>query len=99
VLDVALEIPLRPLAFGGGRKGDDACEAGVQGLHDPLDRAALARRVAPLEDDDDLQATRLDPLLPLDQLDVEALKLRLVLLPGKAVGARFGSAPGVGPPG
>src|SRR6202142_3599505 len=75
--DVALEIPLSPLALGGRREGHDAREAGIQGLHDPLDRAALAGRVPTLEDDHDLEAARLDPLLPLDQLDVQASELGL----------------------
>jgi hypothetical protein len=40
-------------------------------LGEPLDRAALAGRVAPLEDDDDFLAGVLDPVLQLDQFDLQ----------------------------
>ena len=42
-----------------------------------LDRAALAGGVATLEDDDDLQALAPDPLLELDELDLELSQLRM----------------------
>ena len=59
--DVALEVPLRALALGRRAEGDDADDARVRPLDDPLDRAALAGRVAALEQHDDLQARVDDP--------------------------------------
>ena len=53
VLDVALEIPLAALHLARFLERHDAGAARVQVLHEALDRAALAGRVAPLEDDDD----------------------------------------------
>jgi hypothetical protein len=78
VRDVALEVPLGLLAFGRGRQGGDAGEAGVQVLGDPLDRAALAGRVAALEDDDDPGAGGAQPLLHLHQLPLQPVKLGFV---------------------
>jgi hypothetical protein len=45
-------------------------------LHEALDRAALAGRVAPLEEDDHALAGLLDPGLQLQQLDLQAVLLR-----------------------
>ena len=78
VRDVALEVPLRQLALGGRRQGDDARDAGVQVLRDPLDRAALAGGVAALEDDHESGAGGADPLLHLDQFGLQAEQLELV---------------------
>ena len=61
--DVALEVPLGLLAVGGRRQRRDARDAGAEVLGDPLDRRALARRVAALEDDDDALAGGPHPLL------------------------------------
>ena len=82
VLDVALEIPLRALALGRLLQRDDARAARVQVLHEALDRAALAGRVAPLEQHDDLLAGLLDPVLRLQQLRLQrqhALEIGLLL--------------------
>ena len=76
--DVALEVPLGPLALGRGGQGDDGRAARVQRLGDALDRAALARRVAALEDHHDLQALLLDPVLQPDQLELQLGQPRLV---------------------
>ena len=61
--DVALEVPLRALALGRRAERDGPHDAWVGLLGDPLDRAALAGRVAALEDDDDAQPAVDDPAL------------------------------------
>ena len=63
VLDVALHVHLRLLAVRGRGQRHEAEDARADALGDGLDRAALAGRVAALEDDDDAQALVLDPLL------------------------------------
>ena len=82
VLDVALEVPLGPLALGGRGQRGDARDPGAEVLGDPLDRAALAGGVAALEDDDDALALGPDPLLDLDQLGLQPEQLGLVDLAG-----------------
>src|SRR5436309_10621291 len=83
-LDVALEVPLRPLAVARFRQRDNPGRPRVQVLGDPLDRAALPGGVAPLEDHDDARARRLDPLLHLHELLLESAQLLLVRLLGNA---------------
>ena len=53
---------------------------GLRHLGDRLDGAALAGRVAALEDDHDLQPFDLDPFLEFDKLDLQARQLALVIL-------------------
>jgi len=76
--DIELEIPLAGLGLGRPRQGDDPGEARVQMLRQPLDNPAFPRGVAALEDDDEALPLALDPILHLDQLDLELAKLRLV---------------------
>ena len=71
VRDVALEVVLAAFALGGGRQGHHAHHAWAETGRDALDDAALACGVAALEDDHDLEAPLLDPLLELDQLELE----------------------------
>src|SRR5262249_6330753 len=52
-------------------------------LGDRLDRAALARTVAPLEHDADLETLLLHPFLQLHELFVELLHLLRVVLAGE----------------
>ena len=80
VRDVALEVPLRLLALG--RRAGSATtrhDARVRALGDALDDAALAGRVAALEDHDDLQALRLDVLLHDHELALELAQLPVEL--------------------
>ena len=71
-LDVALEVPLGLLALGRlWPVPRYAHDAGVQPLGDALDDAALAGRIAALEDNHDLEAAGAHPLLQLDQLNVQ----------------------------
>ncbi len=65
------------------RQRNDSEHARADALADGLDDAALARRVAPLEDDDDARALRLDPLLERAQLGLELAQLLHVLFRGE----------------
>ena len=51
--DVALEIPLGPFSLGRRRERDDTRDPRAHALGDPLDGAALAGRIAALEEHDD----------------------------------------------
>ena len=53
---VALKVPLGLLAVARRRQGHHPADPRVQALGDALDDAALAGRVAPFEDDDQLVA-------------------------------------------
>ena len=79
MLDVTLEEPLPLLDIGRLVERHDAREARVEMLHEPLDRAALAGGVAPLEEDDELLPGLLRPDLDLQKL---GLKFRLLGLVG-----------------
>ena len=67
---VALEVPLRALPLRRRAERDRPHHARVRLLGDPLDRPALAGRVATLEDHHDLQALVADPLLQAHELDL-----------------------------
>ena len=69
--DIALKIPLAALALGRRAERHDAADARVQALGDALDDAALAGRVAALEDDHDPEALQADPFLQLDELELQ----------------------------
>jgi hypothetical protein len=78
LLDIPLEVPLSPLPFGGDRQSRDAGHARVEVLRDPLDRAALSRRVASLEDHDDPFALGTHPFLQNDEISLQTKELLLV---------------------
>jgi hypothetical protein len=67
-------------------------------LGEPLDRAALAGRVAALEHDHDVLAGRLHPVLQLDQLDLKRALEVLILGPRHLLGVRVVLTPGVDDP-
>ncbi len=71
VLHVTLEIPLRRFPVGRRRQCRDARDARAQTLGDALDAASLAGGVAAFEDHHDLEFLELDPLLQLDELDLQ----------------------------
>ena len=73
--NVALEVPLAPLAFGRGGQRHSADDARVEALHDPFDRPALPRRISSLENDDELELLGLDPVLELDELALQTQEL------------------------
>ncbi len=81
VLDVPLEVPLGALALGRRGQCGDPGDARVQILRHPLDRAALAGRVAPLEDHHQPGTLGPHPLLELHQLVLEPEQFALVRLP------------------
>ena len=80
VRQVALHVHLALLALGRRGQRDDAEHARAHALGDRLDGAALAGAVAAFEDDADLEPFVLDPLLQLDELDVQLLELLVVVL-------------------
>ncbi|GAA2861901.1 hypothetical protein GCM10010523_22860 [Paenarthrobacter ilicis] len=82
VLDVALEIPLALLAVRGLGKRDCPGVARVKVFVEALDGAALAGRVPAFEDDHVLEAEVLSPVLEFQQLDLQAVLLDLILVPG-----------------
>jgi hypothetical protein len=85
VLEVALEVPLGGFALVGLLQRHDARPARVEVLGQPLDRAALAGGVTPLEQDQHLLPGRLDPLLQLQQFDLQRPLLAVILLAGYTV--------------
>jgi hypothetical protein len=90
VRDVALQVPLGLLALGRLVQGHHVRAARVQVLGEPLDRAALARRVTALEQDDQPALLRPDRTLQLQHLDLQRALLLLVgaaaqLLPVRVV--------------
>jgi hypothetical protein len=70
--DVALEVPLRLLGFGGLLECHHARAAGVEVLREPLDGAALARGVTAFEHDDVPGAGVLAPALQLQEFDLQS---------------------------
>ena len=71
VRDVALEVPLGRLPLARLLQRHHPGAARVEVLHEPLDGAALAGGVAPLEQDHQPLARLLDPVLQLQQLDLQ----------------------------
>ncbi len=72
VSNVALEIPLCPLALGRCRQGDDAANATAEMLRDALYDATFTGRVAAFEDNDDFETFVLHPGLQLHQFQLQA---------------------------
>ena len=93
-VDVALEVPLRALAVVGRGQRGDAAHARVEPLGDALDHAALAGRVAALEEDHELVAAVDDPVLQLDELALQPEQLLEIVKPPRAVLRRFGGSSG-----
>src|SRR6185437_3889553 len=77
---VALNIHLRLFALGRRGQRDDAIDAWADPLGDRLDDSALARAVAALEHDHDLQSLGDDPKLELDQFPVQTREFALIVL-------------------
>ena len=83
--NVALEVPLAALALGGRGQRYRADDARIEALHDPFDRPAFARRVSPLENDDQLELLGLDPVLELDELALQAQQLLEIEAPRQGI--------------
>ena len=79
VCDVPLEIPLRLFPVRRLGQGGHAADAGIEPRDDAGDGAALAGRVAALEDDHHLQAMVDHPFLELGQLDLQPREFLLVV--------------------
>ena len=77
--DVALEIPLSFLALRWGTEGNNAANARIQALRDSLDGSALTGGISALEQHDHLQAAVADPLLHLDEFNLQAPQLLVVV--------------------
>jgi hypothetical protein len=92
---VPLEVPLGLFPLARLLQRHHRRPPGVEVLHEALDRPALARRVASLEDDHDLLPGLLDPVLQLDQLDLEQVLLMLVFRPRHSLVVRVVLAPGI----
>src|SRR5208337_5055047 len=76
--DVALKIPLRPLALGWLLQSDDPGGPRIHMFSETLDRAALSGGVAALEQHDDALSGLLNPALRLEQLALKFEHVRLV---------------------
>jgi hypothetical protein len=92
---VPLEIPLGALALGRLFQRHDGRAARVQVLGKTLDRAAFSRGVPALEDDHDLLAGVLDPVLELDQFDLQHALGMLVIVARHPLVVRIVLPPGV----
>jgi hypothetical protein len=95
VVHVALEVPLRALTVGGLLQRHYTCAARVQVLHEALDRAALAGRIASLEEHDVARAVLLAPFLKFQQVDLQQPLVDLVVVTRHAFVIRVVLAPGI----
>src|SRR5579864_865335 len=98
VRDVPLQVPLRLLALTRPGQRHHRGPARVQVLGEPLDRPALAGRIAALEHDYDPLPGGLHPVLQLDELDLERALEVLVLAARHLLVVRVVLAPGVDHP-
>ncbi|GFJ95248.1 hypothetical protein [Phytohabitans rumicis] len=64
-------------------------------LHEPLDGAALARGVAPFEEDHQPGTGGLDPVLQLEQLDLQQALVPFVVVAAHPLRVRVALPPGV----
>src|SRR5271166_339522 len=79
MFDVALGIDLRLLPLRGSRQSHQPEDTRAHSLQNTFDDAALAGGVAALENDDDARSGLLDPVLQLDEIDLQLKKLSFVL--------------------
>src|SRR5262249_18484719 len=80
LLDVALHEELALLTIRRGWQGNHAKHARADALGEGLDGAALPRRIAAFEHDDDPRAGILHPILQVAKLDLKLVHLLLVVL-------------------
>jgi len=95
VRNVTLQVPLGLLTLGRLVQGDHVRAARVQVLGEPLDRSALARRVAALEQDDEPALLGADRPLQLQHLDLQQALGLLVLTPAQLLGVGVVLPPGL----
>ena len=75
---VSLNVHLRFFALSRGRQRDDPKNSRAHPGGNSLDDAALARAVAPFENDANLLRLVAHPFLQLDKLDVQFAKLSFI---------------------
>ncbi len=95
VAHVALEEPLALLALRRHAERDHLGASWIEVFEEPFDRATLASSVATLENQHQLVAGRLDPVLRLEQLDLEVTLERFVLGSRHPLVVRIALTPGV----
>src|SRR5262249_41942611 len=95
VRHVTLEVPLPALTLGRDVERHHPRVPGIQVLHEALDGAALAGGVPALEDDHEAAARILDPVLELEQLDLEQPFQMIVFLAAQPLGIGIILPPGV----
>ncbi len=93
--DVALEIPFAPLPLAGLLQRDHLRPPGIEVLEESLDRPPFAGGVPALEEDDNALTGVFDPVLQLEQLDLQEPFDDLVLRSRHALGVGIALAPGV----
>jgi hypothetical protein len=86
---------LGALALARLLQGHDPGRARVEVLHEPLDGAALAGRVAALEQDDQPLPGGLDPVLELQQLDLQQSLGPFIFLAPHPLGVGIAFPPGI----
>ncbi|MNZ97473.1 hypothetical protein D3C78_1167110 [compost metagenome] len=89
MLNVALGIHLAFFPLGWCRQGDNPEHPRADSLGNGLDGATLAGAITALEDHADFQTLGYNPLLQLDQLDVQVLELLIVILTREPLYAVF----------
>ncbi len=78
--DISLEIPLAPFGFGGFRQSHVTGCSGIHELADGEDRSAFTGGIAPFENADHAAPGVLEPVLQLDELDLQAFERLLILI-------------------
>ena len=91
-MDIALEIPLAALGFGGFFQGHHARAARVEMLHKALDGAAFAGSIAAFENAHNALTRFFHPALHFEQFDLQLFLFSLIHAPAHAgaVGVAFG---------
>ena len=80
LFNVALSMELRLLPLGRRRKSDHAKYTRAHTFHDALDDATFPGGVSPFENDDNTGVGRLDPVLELDQFNLQVENFGLIVL-------------------
>jgi hypothetical protein len=94
-LDVALEVPLPALPIAWTLQSHCRRPSGVEVLGEALDRSALACGISSFEENDDALTCVFDPVLKLQELDLELPLDHLVVRPGHSLGVGVALPPSV----
>ncbi len=79
LFNVALSMERRLLPLGRRGEGDHAKDARADALHNPFYYAAFAGSISSFENNDNAGVGRLDPLLELDQFNLQLENFGLVV--------------------